>query len=447
MKDQIPSLTDSFAVSSMKKTLVISDRYPLPEKFGADIRTMNLARYFAGLGPVDIAYLSDLPSGLRQMAGAGGHLEKDDVFFGKYCLQKLEYPRTLRGRFGMSVRGFPYPVREYSKASMEKLVALIEFGGYDFVLVRYLRNTAGFFGLSQTAKMKVIVDIDDVLTLSLYDTLFTPTNNALRKLFRAINKVLLTYYQTRCVTAFGACLVCSEKDKLDLWGEMASESIFVVPNTLGMRGPGELPMGSGFAGRHILLFIGALHYQPNVSGLLWFLENVYPLYRNVYPDAVLLVVGRDPLPEVIEACARSKGVELHPDVPDVVEYYKDCRAVVVPLLEGSGTRLKVLEAALLERPIISTRKGVEGLDVVSGVHFLEFDDDRSFCEAYRALSNETVYDALVASAESMVLERYSNSALSASMSKVVAHIDSRKAKMSSPRSHTPAGQPSGEAFN
>ncbi|MBR0717992.1 glycosyltransferase [Bradyrhizobium liaoningense] len=425
----------------MKKTLVISDRFPLPERSGADIRTMNLARYFASLGPVDIAYLSDLRSGPVQAERADEYLGKDDIFSGKYCLQKLEYPRSLRGRFGISVRGFPYPVREYSNASMEKLFALIELGGYDYVLVRYLRNTAGFFGLSQIAKGKVIIDIDDVLTRSLYDTLFTPTNNALRILFRTINKVLLAYYQTRCVTVFGACLVCSEKDKSDLWGEQASESIFVVPNTLGMRGSGELPIESGFSRRHILLFIGALHYQPNVSGLLWFLESVYPHYRNVYPDAGLLVVGRCPLPEVIEACARTKGVELHADVPDVIKYYKDCRAVIVPLLEGSGTRLKVLEAALLDRPVISTRKGVEGLDVVSGVHFLEFDDGHSFCEAYRTLSDERTYDALVARAENIVLEKYSHGALSTSMSKVVTYIDFKKGELSSAlsSSHAPAG--------
>src|SRR3954462_5207085 len=100
----------------MKKTLVISDRFPLPENSGADIRTMNLARYFASLGPVDIAYLSDLRSGPVQAEGAGEDLEKDDIFSGKHCLQKLEYPISLRGRFGISVRGFPYPVREYSKA-------------------------------------------------------------------------------------------------------------------------------------------------------------------------------------------------------------------------------------------------------------------------------------------------------------------------------------------
>lgn len=424
----------------MKKTLVISDRYPLPERSGADIRTMNLARYFASLGSVDIAYLSNLHSGSAEAEAAAGELGQDDIFSGKYCLQKLEYPRTLRARFGSLVRGFPYPVTEYSKASMQKLFALIECADYDYVLVRYLRNTAGLFGLSQTAKRKVIIDIDDVLTHSLYDTLFTPTNNALRILFRTINKVLLAYYQTRCVGVFGACLVCSEKDKSDLWGERVSGSIFVVPNTLGMRGSGELPMRSGFGGRHNLLFIGALHYQPNASGLLWFLEKVYPAYRNAYPDARLLVVGRCPSREVIEVCARTKGVGLHPDVPDVLKYYRDCRAVIVPLLEGSGTRLKVLEAALLDRPVISTKKGVEGLDVVSGVHFLEFSDSHSFCEAYRTLSDEAAYDALVTSAKNIVLEKYSHGALSTSMSKVVSYIDFKKGEFTSPfsTSHAPA---------
>jgi glycosyltransferase involved in cell wall biosynthesis len=400
----------------MKKTLIISDSFPLPECCGSHMRTMNLVRYFASLGPVEVAY---------HEKGAREGSEKDEIFSARHWLQKLEYPMSFPGRFGMLIRGFPYPIREYGKASKEKLFALIESGDYDYVLVRYLRNTGGLFGLSQRAKSKVIIDIDDVLTHSLYDTLFAPTHNVLRLLFRTMNKVALAHYQSGCVSGFGACLVCSEKDKSDLLGEQASENVFVVPNTLSIRGLGERPVESGFSRPHVLAFVGSLCYRPNVNGLLWFLENVYPVYRNVYPNAVLLVVGRSPLAEVIDICARTKGVELHPDVPDIIKYYRECRAIIVPLLEGSGTRLKVLEAALLNRPIISTRQGVEGLDVTSGVDFLEFEDGPTFCEAYRALSAEATYDTLMARTQKVVLEKYSDGSLFASMSKAVSYIDGR----------------------
>jgi hypothetical protein len=77
---------------------------------------------------------------------------------------------------------------------------------------------------------------------------------------------------------------------------------------------------------------------------------------------------------------------------------------------------------------------------VSGVHFLEFNDGRSFCEAYRTLSDETTYDALVTRAENIVLEKYSHSTLSTSMSKVVTYIDFKNGEFTSAfsRSHAPA---------
>src|SRR5207244_4514318 len=136
-------------------------------------------------------------------------------------------------------------------------------------------------------------------------------------------------------------------------------------------------------------------------GLLWFLENVLPLVRQVVPT-VLDVVGsrRRPLPRI-------EGVAYHGRVPSVIPFYEQAHVAVVPVLYGSGTRLKVLEAMALGRPVVSTTLGTEGLPVTGGVHYLAADDETSFAHALVQLSGdyavaETSIETMLAQARSAI---------------------------------------------
>src|SRR6202042_2685227 len=95
------------------------------------------------------------------------------------------------------------------------------------------------------------------------------------------------------------------------------------------------------------------------------------LAQQVLPRAqangpvVLDVVGARPAHPVAAA-----GITYHGRVDDIEPFYADAHAVVVPMFEGSGTRLKVIEASFLGRPVISTAVGVEGLPLTAGEHYL-----------------------------------------------------------------------------
>jgi glycosyltransferase involved in cell wall biosynthesis len=128
-----------------------------------------------------------------------------------------------------------------------------------------------------------------------------------------------------------------------------------------------------------LLFVGRGDYQPNARGLRWFIEEVHPRLRNAGPT-VLEVVGEPP-----RRRAEARGVEYVGKVRDLRPYYERAHAAIVPLFEGSGTRLKVIEAMAWGRPVVSTALGAEGLPVRAGEHFLTAETAPQFADELRTI--------------------------------------------------------------
>ena len=122
--------------------------------------------------------------------------------------------------------------------------------------------------------------------------------------------------------------------------------------------------------------------------------------RAAVPDARLLVVGRAPGPAVRALDGRD-GIEVHGDVPDMADWLRPARVVVVPLRFGTGTRIKALEAMAARRPVVGTSIGLVGLGIEDGVQAHVADDPVAFATCVvEALG--PAGDALVGPARSLV---------------------------------------------
>ena len=119
-----------------------------------------------------------------------------------------------------------------------------------------------------------------------------------------------------------------------------------------------------------VVFMGSMDWYANVDGVTWFVEVVWPLVQRQMPQAKFVVVGRKPPPEILAMATSGRNIEVTGTVPDVRPFLRGADVIVVPLRIGGGTRLKIYEAMAAEVPVVSTRIGAEGLNVVDGRHVL-----------------------------------------------------------------------------
>jgi glycosyltransferase involved in cell wall biosynthesis len=148
----------------------------------------------------------------------------------------------------------------------------------------------------------------------------------------------------------------------------------VYPNALPSTP--EPPRGDDDA----IVFSGNLEYHPNRTAVRWFRREIWPALRERHPGLVWRLVGKNP--EAVAALtAGDPRIELVGAVEDAVAEIARARAAVVPLLAGSGTRLKILEAWAAGTPVVSTTIGAEGLGARDGAHLLIADGAPEFAAA------------------------------------------------------------------
>jgi polysaccharide biosynthesis protein PslH len=190
-------------------------------------------------------------------------------------------------------------------------------------------------------------------------------------------------------------VVCGPDDEVFLHRYVsASAPVLVVANGVDLQYFDSSAMEGARDQEPTVLFCGAMDYSPNVDALRWFFDSIHNRLLAKCPQAKVLIVGKNPLPEVIAYGGRP-GVTVTGGVPDVRPYYRRAWLQMVPLRIGGGTRLKIVESLAIGTPVVSTTIGAQGLDLTDGDTVLFGDDAESFASAIaRALMDDSLRASL-----------------------------------------------------
>jgi len=187
----------------------------------------------------------------------------------------------------------------------------------------------------------------------------------------------LKYQESHMHTYADNFLACSTKDVTELL-RLNKNRIkgVVVPN-----GTTQKKFVQKDFSEPSLIFCGSLDYAPNKNGLLWFYEMIWPKLKMTVNGITLTVIGRNDHDNAYAPLKIDPQINFVGEVKDVTPYYQKNNIAIVPLLEGSGTRLKILEAMSFGLPVISTSIGAEGIDYIKNKHIIIANDEALFQQA------------------------------------------------------------------
>ncbi|MCG5211966.1 glycosyltransferase family 4 protein [Streptosporangium soli] len=214
--------------------------------------------------------------------------------------------------------------------------------------------------------------------------------------------------------------VCSERDRellLSLHGSRHADLVRVASNAI--PAPAVLAAAGGIES---VVFTGRLGYEPNSQAVRLLIEEIVPRLRRAHPGLPVVIAGARCPEWVLRAAGTTPGLRVIADPPDLSEVIRR-GVMVVPLRVGGGTRFKVLEAFALGAPVVSTAKGVEGLDLADGCHYLRAERPEEFVEAIgRILADGGLAARLRAGGHEHLRRRFSYEALTGQVGAALAAL-------------------------
>jgi len=160
----------------------------------------------------------------------------------------------------------------------------------------------------------------------------------------------------------------------------------ISPNSHLLVYPNSIPLAPAPPRREedVIVFSGNLEYHPNISAVRYFRDEIWPQLRERWPGLVWRLIGKNPQ-AVAKIASGDPRIELSGPVDDAVLELARAKVAIVPLLAGSGTRVKIIEAWAAGVPVVSTSLGAEGLPARAGEHLLLADDAPGFRDAVSSL--------------------------------------------------------------
>ncbi|RME76671.1 MAG: glycosyltransferase, partial [Chloroflexi bacterium] len=271
---------------------------------------------------------------------------------------------------------------------------------FDVVHVEHLRGAE----LAPTSAPVVFDSVDSITLLFELVRQAGPTRRS--RLLAALDLARTRRYEGRLLARFPRVLVTSPRDKARL-AELAppdadTERIVVLPNGVDLAyfAPADTPRQPA-----TVVFTGKMSYHANIAAALDLAHRVMPLVWQTFPQARLVLAGKDPPPELLGLSAEAR-ITVTGSVPDLRPYLAQATVAVTPIRYGVGIQNKVLEAMAMAAPVVSTPQAVSALQVEPGREVLVGESPQALAEAIVALLSNADLQRRVGQAGRRFVERH-----------------------------------------
>jgi glycosyltransferase involved in cell wall biosynthesis len=234
---------------------------------------------------------------------------------------------------------------------------------------------------------------------------FARTDGSLgRRLYAGANWRKLRHEELRAYRDADGVYLCSVADERRLLEQVPHARTAVVPNAADVEYFQPRATDPPSDGR-TLVYFGLLSTVPNVDGVTYFVQSIWPRIAAKHPGARCKIIGGRPPPSLLALAGPC--IELTGFVSDLRPHLAAAAAVVVPLRLGGGTRLKIVEAMAMGKPIVSTTLGAEGIEAMPGRDLLIEDEPAAFADAVnRLLAEPDLAGRIGHSARRLAVDRY-----------------------------------------
>lgn len=349
--------------------LYLAHRIPYPPNKGDKIRSFYQIRHLSKQHAVHLVCLVDEKEDLQHVATLEKYCASVDAHYrGKTTGKGLGLLALFTGR-PLSVAAF------YSGKLAQRVARRLDSQKIDRIFVfssamaEYVKNVAG---------IPSVIDFVDVDSAKW--RLYAGHHRfPLSQIYR-LEADRLARYEEAAAERFDHSLFVSEAEAALFRRQVKNRLISAIPNGVDLERFIPNDRGPSLPKEPVIVFTGAMDYFPNVDGVQYFCESIFPLIRQVLPEARFCIVGRNPTRQV-SALGRQPNVTVTGSVPDVRPYLAQARVAVAPLRIARGIQNKILESMAMGLPVVGTSQVFGGIQAAPGDGVRVADAPEAFAQA------------------------------------------------------------------
>ncbi|MCB9000226.1 MAG: glycosyltransferase family 4 protein [Bacteroidales bacterium] len=382
------------------KILILSSKVPFPPKDGGSIATLGLANGLAGNNN-DITLLclntskhfvknEDLPERLTSKMRIITVSHNTEI-------------RVIKALYNLIFSGEPYNgIRFISPLFEAGLIRLLKSEEFDFIQLEgpYM----GYYipVIKKYSDAKISLRAHNV-EHEIWARKSKNERNPFRRWYLKLLADRIERHETKVLRTIDLLIPISERDQQLLLKLEPSLRSIVIPAGVDAENYPD-PKDPEYPS---LFFIGSLDWMPNQEGLEWFVDNVWPEVQK--DSAIRFHVGGRNAPAWLEKKLLSNNIIFHGEIENAYDFMNHYAIMVSPVFSGSGIRIKILEAMMMGKAVISTRIGSEGISYTHGENIMLADDPSTFARFIRDYSsNRKKYDKVASSGRQFVMESFNN---------------------------------------
>ncbi len=351
------------------KVLLICNKFPYPATDGSSIAimqmidTMLMAKMDVHLFSLNTQKHHKNPNEIQLKYGDSLEVTSIDVD------TKITASNTLINLMGSQ----SFHVSRFFQAKVARaLEQLLKAKDFDIIQFEGI-FMAPYLGITQQfSKAKTILRPHNV-EHKIWERFLKTERNFAKSMYLHIQTERLKKYELEIAPHFDAILAISEPD-LSFFLNISAQPSMSMSSAINLLNYPELS-----SQENNFFYLGAMDWMPNVAGMNWFLKEVWPLVLETLQEAQFVLAGREMPQELLTH--NQKGVRVLGEIDDAQAFYRKNGILVIPLLSGSGIRIKLIEGLSYGKAIVSTNVGAEGVATANGSNILLRDSPQQFADA------------------------------------------------------------------
>ncbi len=384
------------------KILILSNKFPYPLKDGGAIATHNLIKGLASFGNKITLLTFNTKKHYFSLKKTEQNPFPEIEIHTVFSNTDIKIINALKN-FIFSRKPF-ISERFFSKNFLSLLLDLLKNNQYDFVQIEGL-YLLQYIPAIRTKSKAIISYRAHNIEHEIWQYLTKNKKNPVLKFYLKNLSKRIEKFERSYINKYDVLIPISETD-LNFFQENGNIKPFFICPVGYDKKIFEAYKTTNHKAK--LYFIGSLEWMPNREGLLWFVENCWTALKKQNPEIKLYIAGRNAPAGFIKKIQK-QGICFKGEVENAHAFIKDKSIMIVPLLSGSGMRVKIIEAFFMGKAVVSTQLGATGTKSKNGLHLLLAESADDLIQKINLLiTNENFYNKITANAKSLAINNFDN---------------------------------------